>query len=150
MALAEILGGAGLNDLFSGYQRGPAGPPGAPQQLPYGQATALNAQSVGIPMTPEQPQAGGPPMNPGLPASADVQPEEFIPRNERDKALFGATDRPMEPVTAGLNQYGRGAPPEEMRRLVPYLSRVAGLPNAPDVIRMMRDAIVNDINASGG
>lgn len=71
-------------------KKGPAGP----EQLPQGAATQLNQQMDLLPA----PDA--------LAAAEDQQPS--APLTDFDELLFGATDRPEEPLTQGAN-FGPGA-----------------------------------------
>src|SRR5205823_1168810 len=117
------------------FQRGV----GTGSQQPYGQATAQNQLSQVAARQSQPGQGGGAPAEASRPSvtagAPPVQGQTFVPTTDRDKALFGPTQNPGEPVTAGLSMSAGGvAPPENLHDWLHQLSRLANLPGAPPQI----------------
>lgn len=108
----------------------------------YGQRSDLNAKrslDTGYtpPPQPMAPTGGGPPV--GGPSAGGPPPEQLGIHPDQVTPLFAPTDRPNEPVTAGL-PYGPGPGPAgptpnadllAMKRYLPYLLVAAAKPDTP-------------------
>lgn len=103
---------------------------GTPQALPYGQATQLNAQAQvaqqAQPQSPAVATAAPPPSETAASPAAGASPEPFKPQTPEDQFLFGQTQRPNEPVTAGMGRASPDIPPPDgWENDLPDLQRAA-------------------------
>ena len=64
------------------------------------------------------------------------------PTSEDDQLLFGPTQMPQEPVTAGSDPMSRNAPPADIDKWLPSLNRAASDPNAPALLKNLA-ALIN-------
>jgi hypothetical protein len=120
---------------------------GTPNQLPMGEAQAANEaiaqaeQAQEQQAAPEAPQPAPPPpetqgaiqppsASPGAP-TGQTGPNDtgvvpvFRPSTDEEKFLFGPTERPNEPITAGMNPMSRMAAPADVIDALPALQRAA-------------------------
>ena len=124
---------------------------GTAEQLPQGEATALNeAMPTGTELAasgqPEDqvPTTGAAPAEdtaePDFAAQSDYEPQ-YQPEGEDDDFVTGPTTRPDEPVTTGA--FGgprRGLSPDLVAAL-PVFEEAANLPDAPPQIRILMGAL---------
>jgi hypothetical protein len=77
----------------------------------------------------------------GPPVAPPVREAQLPPLDEDEQMLLGATDRPDEPVTAGLDRWGRVEPSQEVHDLIPVLAEAAKDPNAPEGLRRLLELL---------
>ena len=108
------------------YRRGTG-----PDALQYGQATALNrgAAAARPPTAPASPGGVAPPTAPA--------PAKFVPRTDEEKFLFAPTERPNEPVSAGVMSFNRVAVPADVLDWLPLLGQVAHGPEASPALQAL-------------
>ncbi len=84
---------------------------------------------------------GGANEPPALATERPVRQAQLPPLNEDEQMLLGPTDRPDEPVHAGLDRWGRVEPSPEVIDLIPVLAEAAKDPNAPEGIRRLLELL---------
>lgn len=121
---------------------------GTPDQLPYGEASRLNqgmqqARQSAAQGASSQPPGGAPSARALAPSSV-AQGAKFKPIIDTPERefFFAPTDRPMEPVTAGLGVARRPAPPPDLLEWLPFYRDMANLPGADDRVRAMYQTLV--------
>ena len=100
-----------------------------PTGLPYGEAQQLQQAQQAQPV-PQAPTGPPPPVSPQDALSAA---KNFQMPNLGD--LHGASQRPNEPINAGLPG-GPGAPPDQSQGMGAMLSRMASASNSPALAQL--------------
>lgn len=134
--------------------------PGTPDQLPRGVAAvvnARNAQSRQMLAAQPQPEVQSPSPQP-LPQALTQTPAStptFRPGSgtsglppEIEKFLFAPTQRPNEPLTAGITASGSVQPPDDLLDWLPTLVRAAQMPGASPQVRAMAITFAHFLNGS--
>jgi len=124
---------------------------GTPEQLPYGEAAALNE----TPMGQTAPELGVPE---GAPAAAPAEEEYvddpgqpgdneplFEPADEDEDFLTGPTLRPDEPQSI-LPLAGRQRVPENVRRNLPLIQAAASEPGADPQLTTLVNFLVREMS----
>lgn len=120
------------------------------EQLPQGAATELNEANAAIPDENVPPPAGrhqqenfadqGPPEG----VTFDTRPQDLGNlADEEDQILFGPTERPEEPITAGFSQ--KLPPPDDIFDWLPYLITASRDPHAGQGVRQLLRSIVSHL-----
>ena len=119
-------------------------------QLPKGAATELNqgvqqAKDMAQDQEGQQQQQGQDyqhqPVEKGQPDNTPA-----MPQGEGQQMLFGPTDRPMEPITAGLAPVGSQQMPKGSGAWLSTLQDAASDPDAPESIKNLFNLVVYHMN----
>lgn len=125
-------------------ERGDTGDIMAPS-LPQGEAQALNENAAEGQAAAGQ-IAANEQFQPLPVEFADEEPAGPVVPSGDDEFLYGPTDRPHEPITAGQSPGGYQKPPADVAAWLPLLREAAADPAAPATLRNMYRLIVHHMN----
>jgi hypothetical protein len=138
-------------------QRGDTGDISNPS-LPQGEATALNENAAQGQAAASQIQdaadQGGQDQGEGF-TPHDIEfaePEKLtpaMPNGEADQMMFGPSDRPQEPITAGRAPVGYQAPPADINKWLGTLQDAVNDPDAPESLKTMFRLLVHHMQDQG-
>ena len=135
------------------YTKGSNTQPGQGEQLPQGEASQLNEGAAQAKKNASdlagQNQAGPADQYQPAPVAFSEPPKDStpaMPTGEDDQMLFGPTERPVEPITAGRAPVGYQPPPKDIGSWLPTLQEAAADPNAPESIKNLFKLVVYHMN----
>jgi hypothetical protein len=117
-----------------------------PDQLAQGDATLQNNEAARLSQMNSDAQSQQAPLP--EPKYTTPQTGQVVTGTEAD-ALFGPTQRPNEPITAGA---GRGQfilPPDFLQHMLPALREAANTPSAPPALVNMLQLITYHLGKNG-